>query len=1635
MPALTLAAATSAQADASQGLVAQNRPMGTQTPPGTDTLPLPADTQLTRAQQSALNSARTTAISSGRTVVVDALSTQTSSVSVLASGRLIYNASVLPTRVKHGKSWVPIDTTLKAVPGGGFAPAASPGQVAFSGGGAQPLVTMTAPGGVSLALTWPTRLPTPTANGSTLTFPSVLPSVDLQVTATTVGGFTETLVVKSAAAATNPALASLTLGTQAHGVKVTSDGHGNLNATTPIGQVIFHAPAPAMWDSSTTPTAPATKTAGTMRTAATPVNPAPAIASTPTTPGSAAKVAAVADRVHGSTITLVPDKSLLTNKATKYPLFVDPTWTALWTTGYKQHFAEVQEGCSTAQNFDSTTYGNPGVGDNTFTGCIGIERAYYQLGIPSTIYGATVHKATFNLQETYSASCSVSDSINLRWAGAIGTTTSWRNQPGSSYLTSANIGPACTSQPSTGFDITSTIGSAATNRWPDLTFGVFNSTESDSTYFKRFVTNPTLSIEYDHAPGQPWSWNASVTGNDLGCATSAPYPPLGKFDSTSSITLSNRVYDADGDSTQTAYHWWVDGSSTQQTGLSVNGVANWGTATTGIPHSFIANLPEGTVVDWRVAWTSDGDLYTYPPSSTICHFAVYQTSPSIKVAPGTIGTENTPSTFTASSTLSTDPAAKFVYSLDVPPPSSNAPANETVTASGGSATITTVPMGAGSHTLYVIGYDAAGNATPTYPLQFNVQATAGHTYATLKDAFNNTGVSDQANTAGANLDGSGYSLSLQALQAAGWASTTKGQSVPVTIDGATFTNLAPYGNGLHDNVLADNQTINFPSGSQGEAVVVLATGTFAGAPYQGTDAASLVSPYTPPGSGISGTDCTHSLVTCNGATGTINYANGTTGNYSLAVPDWGSVGNTGLAALTMGQENTTTTANISRPTNLYAFAIHLKSSLQLSSITLPDVSGPANPGTTSATDPTNITGNPLGAPISGIPSLHILGIAVRNATTDTAGNTWTGAWSAPAENQYAYTGGTHFTNQTWRTALTPSVSGTGVRIHLSNQQSKTPLTITHLTVATQSAVASSATTVAGGNTITTPGFSPVAAAAPATATFGTTNATSVTIPAGGDLYSNPVTGQTVTANTPLLVSAAVADATTVEGHQWATGAHTWITAAGAGDQTTATTGSAFTATGSLSSDSVNIISGLDTITTGNQKTVAVLGDGLVGPYTSGNKAATTASGPRLSEALANALAGQSTVPAYGIVNTGIENNSLNIDSGGNSGLAALSRLDRDILSEPGLQTVVIDQGLVDATTITGSSPQSVDTMATAYLNLQYQLTAWGIKVVYAAMTPCGAYNTCATTAEAARRTLNGEMTKNWPSKTPGQLVTVVGEDTDAAVSNDTTTIPEVLKTSDPGGTFDSGDHINLTPYASATMAQAGNFTLSDLTPSLVPAPAASLTLVYDWAMNDGTGTTATDGTTDLNLALTGTTWPTDPSILTADPSQANSNPTGTVLGFNGTTSVATPSAGNAPEMQTDKSYEIDAWVKLTALTSTDQWVLSQSSSTNNNQVLSLGYSGTSKDWTLTTRTSANTLVTTTGTAAVAGSWTRLRVTYNQPTGGLTLYVNGVAVGVSTNTAPAFDSAGTFSLGAATTTGSTTLTGPFQGSLSHIQISA
>ncbi|HZC51089.1 MAG TPA: glycoside hydrolase family 3 C-terminal domain-containing protein, partial [Mycobacterium sp.] len=211
------------------------------------------------------------------------------------------------------------------------------------------------------------------------------------------------------------------------------------------------------------------------------------------------------------------------------------------------------------------------------------------------------------------------------------------------------------------------------------------------------------------------------------------------------------------------------------------------------------------------------------------------------------------STLTATTTLpnpSSAPLSDVTMSLDAPSgwsAQATSPATFASVAPGQTAKTTwsiSVPAGVSPGS-----YDLSAQATFTDTAGQDTVSdatTESVPYPSWAAAINNTGISDDANPTGANLDGGGASYSAQALAAA-TPSLTPGASV--THDGLTFTwpDAQP---GTPDNVVAGGQTV--PLTGSGSTVGLLGAGDYGTA----------------------------------SGTATITYSDGTSQSFPLSFADW-----------------------------------------------------------------------------------------------------------------------------------------------------------------------------------------------------------------------------------------------------------------------------------------------------------------------------------------------------------------------------------------------------------------------------------------------------------------------------------------------------------------------------------------------------------------------------------------------------------------------------------------------------------------------------------------------------------------------------------------------------------------------------
>ncbi|MEV5283272.1 FG-GAP-like repeat-containing protein [Streptomyces sp. NPDC052811] len=679
---------------------------------------------------------------------MSAATTSTSTLTANPDGSFTQIQSLRPVRVKKSGSWAPVDATLQRGADGTIATTATPTALSFSPGGSGPLAKMTAPDGKELALNWPDPLPTPTLAGASALYANVLPDVDLRVTAQDQGGFTQVLVVKSPEAARNPKLSTVRLSATTSGLTLTNDSAGALNAKDSSGTTVFSAPTPVMWDSSTSTVTPAKSRSLFMQS--------PAASSTAdgtaSGPPAGAKEANLRATAGQDGITLTPDQNLLTASDTHFPVYIDPNWiprntgNTAWGGIWEAHKDEA---------WDTAKWDDPGVGYQGWQADTGIERVFYKFDT-SFYSGKTIGSATLNMLETYSASIGCEKyAVNVYRADTFDSGISWNTAPstheqiGSASVTGTRNNDCPGNQPAIA-DITSAVANAGSS----LSVGVFAADEADKNAFKRFSTNPTLTVQYNSTPRVPSSATtvpAAQSPATPDCGVNAPFGWIGSTNVASDgIHLRATVSDPDaGQLVRGQFALWdyMSGAGIISTG-DANSNTPWVGNNTTVDKA-VGALDDGHTYSWNVR-ADDGINHSTPIAA--CHFQIDRTPPSqptvasadYPAAGSSTGTTHVmgdgfQGQFTFTATDATSGVDHFEYAFNTSLPVGGA---STVAATNGSASIKLAPSHWGTNFLDVSAVDKAGNHSQSYEYAFYVPDNLT-THATLGD-LTGDGVPDTA---------------------------------------------------------------------------------------------------------------------------------------------------------------------------------------------------------------------------------------------------------------------------------------------------------------------------------------------------------------------------------------------------------------------------------------------------------------------------------------------------------------------------------------------------------------------------------------------------------------------------------------------------------------------------------------------------------------------------------------------------------------------------------------------------------------------------------------------------------------------------------------------------------------------------
>ncbi|MFJ7911041.1 ricin-type beta-trefoil lectin domain protein [Kitasatospora sp. NPDC096204] len=594
------------------------------------------------ARTEAIRAAQAKAKSTGKPVVVDSMTTGGSQTTANPDGTLTTDSSPIVERVKNADgTWRAVDATLRTTPDGTVTPTAVPSGLTFSGGGTGALATLATADGKKLSIKAPFTLPKPELSGSSALYRSVLPDVDLELSATPAGGLRQVLIVRTAQAAADPKIQKLHLDTAVDGLTVKADATGNLSAEDAAGKARFTAPAPVMWDSSTAPV-PEPKAAAQSAAAPAADGTAEAAGSDSKAPGPGARTAPIATTVSGGGIDLVPDASLL-GQGTG-PWFIDPGWNPSVDNG-TQAWAQVQSAYPETMEYNGTQLGQdtPAAGYcgyiDTRNRCEkeGKERAYFQLGLNSAFWDSTVLTAKLYATVAESSSPSTDTPMGLYSTGSansnpINQWTRWNAQPCPEPWNCSKVGMNwIRGGGGKEFDVYSQMVQAAREHWDGWTFMFAPDDEGNKYYRQRWANNPHIVVTYDFAPhvgdpktSPPPGFARDATSDPCQTpGTANPWDNPGWVGINTDITLSADTWSPTGEQLWTAFKIWDDDDN----GSSKVYETGWA-ASSGPKYASVGSLIDGHQYGW-FATTTDGTLAS--DNSRTCFLRVDRTPPTARI--------------------------------------------------------------------------------------------------------------------------------------------------------------------------------------------------------------------------------------------------------------------------------------------------------------------------------------------------------------------------------------------------------------------------------------------------------------------------------------------------------------------------------------------------------------------------------------------------------------------------------------------------------------------------------------------------------------------------------------------------------------------------------------------------------------------------------------------------------------------------------------------------------------------------------------------------------------------------------------------------------------------------------------------
>ncbi|MFD4157732.1 DNRLRE domain-containing protein [Streptomyces hydrogenans] len=522
-------------------------------------------------QAADIASAHVAARLSGKRVEALSERTETSTTWVNKDGSLTTGLSAGPIRFHDPTTgdWRDVDVELATASDGSVVSKAHPQGLKLAGRSgtkatslraaqsapATDLVTLGS-GDEAITLQWRGGLPAPKLDGTRATYQDAVPGADVVVEATRTG-FEQFVEVTA-----NPAAGfSYTLPLKTKGLKVEQQPDGSVLFTDKKSKKSATMPAPVMWDATVD------KVSGehTRRT----------------------KVAMKVTKTKGGVdLVLTPNAAFLADPATKYPVTVDPSTSALGNL----FDTYVQQGETVDWSADTELdLGNPGTknADGTYR----IARSFITWNT-APVADALVSSASLSLWNFHSGNTDCTAQPWEVWtANNASTASRWTNQPSmvtkmaTSTQTKGNS--SCTADGWISADVTDLVQHWANNKWPHAGMGLRATDENDIKEWKRVnsanaASNvPKLTVTYNYRPRTGTKQEAGAPFFSYGGAYAV---------NTTTPVLRDTFVDANGDKVNGTFQIFDSATNAQVGNVIVSPWVNSGqVASVTVPAGVLTN--------------------------------------------------------------------------------------------------------------------------------------------------------------------------------------------------------------------------------------------------------------------------------------------------------------------------------------------------------------------------------------------------------------------------------------------------------------------------------------------------------------------------------------------------------------------------------------------------------------------------------------------------------------------------------------------------------------------------------------------------------------------------------------------------------------------------------------------------------------------------------------------------------------------------------------------------------------------------------------------------------------------------------------------------------------------------------------